>query len=114
MTAEVVDVVHGHLAAFNARDVDALVAGFAEDATFADAGQVVVGRRQLAQVFADAFSMPAEVVLELRHAVVDGDTVACELLERVTVGGETTDLDVAAFYTVRDGLLVRVRVYRER
>lgn len=113
MSDEVLDVVRGHLAAFNAGDVDALVAGFAEDATFADGGQLLVGRRQIAKVFADAFAMPAEVVLELRQAVVDGDTAGCELLERVTVGGDTTDLDVAAFYTVRGGLLVRVRVYRE-
>jgi uncharacterized protein (TIGR02246 family) len=112
--ADVLGPVEAHLAAFNERDVDAVMALFAEDAVFATADQLVVGRRGLRALFGDSFAAPVTAALELRRAVVAGDTAACELVERLTLpSGETTELDVAAFYTVRDGALVRVRVYRD-
>ena len=107
------EAVRAHLAAFNACDVDAVVEGFAEDALFVAGAQQVVGRRALRQVFADAFAAPVTAELALRHAVVEGDTAACELVETLTLESGRHELDVAAFYTVSGGLLARVRVYRD-
>ena len=107
------DAVHAHLAAFNDRDADAVVATFADDAVFAAGEQIVVGHRALRAMFADAFAAPIRARLDLRHAVVDGQTAACELSETLTVEGTTHELDMAAFYSVRDGLLTRVKVYRD-
>lgn len=105
-------VVRAHLAAFNARDLDAVMATFQEDAVFSTADHLVVGSRGIAALFGDAFR-EFEASLELRAAVVQDDTVACELTERVTAEGMGAELPLAAFYTVRGGRLARVKVYRE-
>ena len=109
----VLDVVEAHLAAYNDRDVERLVEGFAEDAVFATSEHLVVGRRGVRGFFTDAFDGPGRGALELRRAVVQGDSAACELLQHLSLGDDTADLDIAAFYTVREGLLARVRVYRD-
>lgn len=106
--------VDAHVEAFNARDLEAVVALFAEDAVFAAGDSLVIGRRGLRQLFGDAFDQPARVRLEVRRALVEGDTAACELAEHLALpGGPAVELAVAAFYTVRDGQLVRMRVYRD-
>lgn len=105
----VLAVVEAHLSAFNARDADLVAALFADDATMAAGDQLVVGRRGLHAAFADSFAGPLHPTLELRRAVVEGDTAACELAQHLP--GAT--LEVAAFFTVRDGELVRLRIYRE-
>ena len=107
------EAVRAHLEAFNARDPEAVVATFTDDAVFAAGEQIVVGRRALHTMFADAFGAPIHARLDVRQAVVDEQTVACELTETITVEGATHELDVAAFYRVRDGLLSRVKVYRD-
>jgi len=105
----VLAVVEAHLAAFNARDADLVAALFAEDAVMAAGDQLVVGRRSLQSVFAGSFAAPLHPTLELRRAVVEGDTAACELAEHLP----GTILEVAAFFTVRAGELARLRIYRE-
>lgn len=110
---DVLEVVQAHLDAFNDRNVDGVLSVFSPDAVFTSGEQTVVGERSLRGLFNDAFAVPADASLHLRRAVVEGDTAACELVERVSVGGAVQELDVAAFYTVRRGRLVRVRVYRE-
>lgn len=105
--------VEAHLAAFNARDAEAVAATFTEDATFVAGEQVVIGRSALRAMFADAFAAPLRAHLALRHAVVDGAAAACELVETLESPGGRHELDVAAFYAARDGRLARVRVYRD-
>ncbi|WP_165492064.1 nuclear transport factor 2 family protein [Egibacter rhizosphaerae] len=105
--------VHAHLEAFNAGDVERVVATFREDALFVAGDQVVVGHRALRAMFADAFAAPVEAQLTLNHVVVSGATAACELTETLEVEGSTHSLDVAAFYTAQRGQLVRVKVYRD-
>lgn len=113
MAEDPLEPVRDHIAAFNAKDVDGVLATFADDALFASGDQVVVGARALRVLFADAFAAPVGAELVLRHAVVQEGTVACELTERLTVAGSRHDVDVAAFYTVRRGRLARVRIYRD-
>jgi uncharacterized protein (TIGR02246 family) len=111
---DVLDTVRDHIAAFNDRDLERVLATFGEDAVFATTDQLVIGRRGLRALFGDSFAQSVGAALELRRAVVDGDTAACELVEHLALpGGGTADVDVAAFYTVRGGLLARVRVYRD-
>lgn len=106
--------VEAHLSAFNARDADAVVALFTDDAVFATADELVVGRRALRVLFTQAFAEPVGAALELRHAIVDGETAACELVETLVLpGGGTAELPVAAFYTAQRGALARIRVYRD-
>ncbi len=106
------EVVRRHLDAFNARDVPGLMATFADDAVFSTGELLAVGRRGISALFADAFA-DMEAELRLLRSVTAGDTSACEMSERVTFQGVRHDFSLAGFYTVRDGALVRVKVYRE-
>ncbi|CAN5843297.1 hypothetical protein BH23ACT10_BH23ACT10_21160 [soil metagenome] len=106
-------VVDAHLAAFNRCDLDAVMADVAEDATFTVGDQTAIGARAVRELFADSFGSPVAAELTLQRAVVDGDTIACELTEQLTVEDTGHAIDVAAFYTVRSGELVRVRIYRD-
>ena len=108
----VLDIVQAHFAAFNAGDMDGLMAGFAEDAVFATGEHLVVGARGIRAMFADALTALAPN-LTLRTAVVQGEVVACELDERLSVEGSEFEFALAAFYTVRRSRIVRVKVYRE-
>lgn len=110
---DAVAAVEAHVAAFNARDADAVLATFSDDAVFSNADDLVVGRTALSAMFRDAFEAPLRANLQVQRAVVDGDTVACELTERLDYAGTTFQAALAGFFTVRDGLLVRVRIYRE-
>jgi hypothetical protein len=106
-------VVEAHIAAFNAADLPAVMADIADDAVFSVGDQMAVGARAIRALFADSFASPVSARLTVQRTVVDGDTVACELTEQLTVEGAAHDIDVAAFYTVRDDRLVRVRIYRD-
>jgi hypothetical protein len=108
----VLDIVQAHFEAFNAGDVDAVMAGFADDAVFATGEHLVVGNRGIREMFIDALRSLSPA-LELRASVVQGEVVACELTEQINVEGNHFEFALAAFYTVRRGQIVRVKVYRE-
>ena len=105
--------VEAHVEAFNARDAAAVVAQFTPDGEFSAGGDVAVGHRELLALFRDAFAQPLRARLAVAGLVVQGDTAAAELVEQLDYAGSRAEVTVAAFYTVRDGLLARVRVYRE-
>ncbi len=111
-SSEPLAVIETHVAAFNAGDVDGLMAGFADDAIFATGEHLVVGARGIRAMFRDALASLAPS-LDVRATVVQGDVVACEMTERLTVEGAAFEFALAAFYTVRRGEIVRVKVYRE-
>jgi hypothetical protein len=112
-TGEVRAAVARHLAAVNALDAEAVAAGFAADAVFIAEEGEAVGQREVFTLFRDAFGELAAVDLQLRRIVVAGDTAACELAEAIQLRtGAALELQMAAFYTVVDGLITRVRVYR--
>jgi uncharacterized protein len=110
--AVALDVVRAHVDAFNAGDVDALMAGFADDAVFVTAEHMVVGIRGLRAMFGDALASLSPT-MELRATIVQHGVVACELTEHLTVDGAQFSFQLAAFYTVQHGQIVRVKVYRE-
>lgn len=105
--------VERHIAAFNRCDADAVMVGFDSDAVFSTADHTAIGARAIRALFIDSFASPITAELAIGQLVVDGDTVACELTEHLTVEGTTHTIDVAAFFTVRRGRLARVRIYRD-
>lgn len=107
------EVVTAHVEAFNACDLDGVMAGFDDEAVFTTAEHLAVGSRAISRLFADSFSAPASAELAVERMVVDGDSAACEMTERITAQGVEHLIDVAAFYTVRGGRIVRVRIYRD-
>jgi hypothetical protein len=105
-------VVHEHVAAFNARDVERPMAGFTDDAVWVTGQDVVTGRHDLAVFFAAAISglLPT---LQVLAVVAEADTAAAELLELYQFQQVARTALIAGFYTVEDGRISRAKIYRE-
>ncbi|MFD8596270.1 nuclear transport factor 2 family protein [Kitasatospora sp. NPDC059646] len=104
--------VHEHVRAFNARDLDALMRGFTEDAVWITGTTTVRGRAALTELFAAAM---AELLptLTVRTLLADRDRAACQLVETLTVAGEQRVCSIAGFYELRDGRIASAKIYRE-
>ncbi len=102
------DVAQGQLDAYNAQDLDAHCAFFADDIIVADLnGAVTIKgieayRAKYVQVFADFPHNRAE----LANRIVLGDTVIDH--ERVYRAGSEETFQVAAIYTIAGGKIARV------
>lgn len=110
MTAR--DVLVEHIEAFNARDVDRLMAGFTDDAEWVTGRDVVRGRAALTGFFAGAMSelLPT---LELLDIVAAGDRAAAELHETWHHDGETRRAHIAGFYRLQGNRIRRAKIFRE-
>ena len=102
------DVAQAQLEAYNAQDLDAHCAWFADDVIVADLnGAVTVSglaayRAKYQQVFADFPQNHAELV----NRIVVGDRVIDH--ERVKRSPDAEPFEVAAIYTIADGKIARV------
>jgi hypothetical protein len=105
-------VVAEHLKAFNAHDSARLLAGLAKDAQWITGSDVIEGHDELADVF-DAGLWAMDPSLDVLRAAAGPGTVAVELLEQMTKDGEVRQFHIAVFYDVADGLIQRVKVFRE-
>jgi ketosteroid isomerase-like protein len=101
-----------HIDAFNSRDLDALMAGFTEDAVWITGTSVVRGHAELTEFFAAALSglLPT---LSIQSLIADDDLAACQLTETLTADGEPRTYSIAGFYRIRDGLIASAKIYRE-
>jgi uncharacterized protein len=105
-------VVRRHLDAFNARDLDALMAGFTADAAWVTGRDCFRGVGAIERLFAAAFAELAPR-LHLESLLVQDDRVACELREDYRVDGVERSDHIAGFYRVEAGLIAAVKIYRE-
>ncbi len=105
-------VVRRHVDAFNARDLDALMAGFTEDALWVTGTSVARGHRELAELFGTAMEglLP---MLTIRDLLAQGDRAACQMTETLTVAGEERIFAIAGFYQLRGGKIASAKIYRE-
>ncbi len=106
------DVVRAHFDAFSGRDLPAMLATMAPDATFAS-GTTLVAPEEFEEFFGWAMR-EIDPTVTIANLVVDGPSVACEFVESVTIDGERRDLNRAAFYTIRDDVICTAKVYDER
>jgi hypothetical protein len=104
--------VREHIRAFNARDLDALMAGFTDDAVWITGASTATGRTELAGLFTDAMSglLPT---LTVETLLTGGDKAACQMTETLTADGEERNFSIAAFYVLRGGRIASAKVYRE-
>jgi limonene-1,2-epoxide hydrolase len=105
-------VLRRHVDAFNARDLDALMAGFTPDASWVTGTSVARGHDELTGLFAGAMAglLPT---LRIQNLLADGDRAACELTETLTFEGEQRTYSIAGFYRLRDGRIASAKIYRE-
>lgn len=104
--------VLAHLEAFNQHSTDRLLDGLSEDAIWATGRDVVKGRAELADLFAEAL-WELEPSLSVLGLVVDGNSAAAQLREELTLDGERRSFDIAVFFEVSGALISTAKVYRE-
>ncbi|MGW4489062.1 nuclear transport factor 2 family protein [Amycolatopsis sp. NPDC004368] len=106
------ELLRRHVAAFNTRDLDALLAGFTDDAVWITGTTVARGRAELTELFSGAMTRLLPT-LTIDAVLTDGDRVAAQLTERLTHGGEERAFPIAGFYDLRDGRIASAKIYRE-
>lgn len=101
-------IAQGQLDAYNAQDLDAYMAFFADDCVVADLNGPVTmqGAAAIRERYAKTFATYPENRARLVHRVVIGQTVIDHEDVARTPGGER--FEVAAIYTIRDGKIARV------
>jgi len=111
-TTDAAAAIHAHVAAFNARDLDALLAGFTDDAVWITGTTTVRGRAALTGLFDEAMRglLPT---LEVHDLIAADDRAACQMTETLTYRGERRTCPIAAFYELREGRIASAKVYRE-
>lgn len=108
----IANLIKAHVEAFNTRDLDALMAGFADDAVWITGTTTVRGRAELAELFAGAMGglLPT---LTLQDLIVGNGRAAAQLVEVFTHEGvEHTD-NIAGFYVIEDKRITSAKIYRE-
>ena len=106
-------VVRRHVAAFDAGDLEGLLAGFTDDARWRTGRSDATGRDELRELFTGAIGgLAPRLALRRRVGGADG-TVAAELTETWTRDGGTGTAPLAGWYRVRGGRIAEARIYRE-
>ena len=103
--------VRRHIDAFNEGDLDALLAGFTDDAAWVTGTSTARGRAELAELFEGAISQ-LRPRLDLDELIAERDRVACELTETLP-GDVPQTFAIAGFYRLRDGRIASAKIYRE-
>lgn len=102
------DLVQGQLDAYNAQDLEAFCAFYADDAVLASYGGAVQtqGLAAIRERHAGLFAEHPQNRAELQHRIVVGQTVIDHEFVTRSPGGET--FHVAAIYTLAGGKIARV------
>ncbi|MFD8563639.1 nuclear transport factor 2 family protein [Streptosporangium canum] len=105
-------VLRRHVDAFNARDLDALMAGFTEDASWVTGTSVARGVGELTELFSGAMAglLPT---LTIQNLLTEGDWAACQMTETLTAADEERTFFIAGFYELRGGRIASAKIYRE-
>jgi hypothetical protein len=97
--------------AFNAYDLDRLLACFSANAIWLTGRDSFRGTAELANFFENAFA-DLSPKLTIQNMVVQGDSVACELSEELVVDGAARVDHIAAFYRVQSDRITTAKIYR--
>ena len=105
------NLIKAHVEASKTRDLDALMAGFADDAVWITGRTTVRGRAGLTELFATAMDgLPP--TLTIQSPIAAEGRAAAQLVEVFThEGAENTD-NIAGFYAIKDGRITSAKIYR--
>lgn len=111
-----VDIVRASIAALNRGDIDEALTYCADDIVLWAPGrdlegQEVIGKEQLRLVLEYSEARWPDMWTAVRSIVADGERVAVEMTTVATEGGRQIAQPMAAFYRVRDGLIVEQASY---
>ena len=105
-------LVEEFCAAWRARDVDAILGFFAEDAVYHNIP--IAPARGLDEIrgVVEMFVPPADEIEFVIHTIASsGDLVFTERTDRFVMGGKTIELPVAGAFEIRDGKIAAWRDY---
>lgn len=106
-------LIREHVDAFNAGDLDRVMAGFTQDAVWATGADTFRGADELHALFAGAFAS-LRPTLAIRRVIAAGTVVAAELTETwAAPDGAERVAPIAGFYTLAGGRIQRATIYRE-
>jgi ketosteroid isomerase-like protein len=115
---QTLDVLRAITAAFDAHDVEGILAHFAEDAVFESPrgpnpwGQRFVGLEEIRGAFAGRFSGIPDIRYQDDDHFVDGDRGASEwTLSGTTTDGQRIEVRGCDLWTLRDGKVVKKDSY---
>jgi limonene-1,2-epoxide hydrolase len=105
-------IVREFCATWSERDIEKLLAYFADDAVYHNMPLApVVGKDGIREVLG-LFVPPAEAIdFEMLHTAARGNVVFTERVDRFTMGGKQVDLPVAGVFELRDGRIAAWRDY---
>jgi ketosteroid isomerase-like protein len=110
--ADVRATVLAHFDAFNTHDTERLVAGLHEDVTWVTGIDRLEGLAAVRDLF-DDWLWAMQPRIDVVRLLVDADSAAAECVEHPVIDGEPVAFPIAVFFTVREGLLLGVKVFRE-
>lgn len=105
-------VVLEHVAAFNSHDRVRLLAGLAPDSTWSTGLDTLRGHAELTEMFDDGL-WALNPSLRVLRLVVEGESVAAEMVETLAVEGEQQVFTIACFFDLQGSTIHRVKVFRE-
>lgn len=108
-----IEQVYALFEAFNQHDSDTLASLYSEDARLVspEACQPTVGRLAIAASYRELFQQIPDLQDDLTQLIADGDRVAVGFDARGTINDQRFELPIAAFLTLRDGLIVEDIAY---
>ncbi|MEM9056312.1 MAG: nuclear transport factor 2 family protein [Pseudomonadota bacterium] len=107
------DVIAAMFAAFNAHDVEALKALYAEDAVVysPESCEPRVGRDAIGASYAELFTQIPDVKDTVQTVVSEGKRAAVVFTAASAQPGMAFELSISAFLVIEDGLVVEDRVF---
>jgi limonene-1,2-epoxide hydrolase len=106
------DVVERLIAAFNGRDVDAVMDLFAPDAVYHNMPATPVQGPAAIRRLVESFVKPAERIdWRILNMAQNGPTVLTERLDRFIIQGKTVDLPVMGAFDIHDNKIAAWRDY---
>lgn len=105
-------VVARHLIAFNAHDTEGLLLTLAADAVWNTGQDTIRGHQALAELF-DPGLWELKPSLTVRSILAEGDVVAAELEEELTIDAQVRRFVIAGLFYVRQGKIQAAKIFRE-
>jgi hypothetical protein len=105
-------LIRAHVEAFNHRDLEALIAGFTDEAVWITGKTTARGRAELTELFASAMDglLPTLTIVNL---IVGEGQAAAQLVEAFTYEGIAHTDHIAGFYAITDNRIASAKIYRE-
>ncbi|NUP52790.1 MAG: nuclear transport factor 2 family protein [Catenulispora sp.] len=112
MTDQTTAAIREHVRAFTEGDLQALMAGLADDTVWITGRTTVRGRAELEPFFKTAIE-DLHPHLTIENLLVQDSQAAAQLTETLTWNGTEQTFPIAAFFSLHNGLITTAKIYRE-